>query len=288
MSATLEVPASFRSSALRPGTLDLLREAVWEVLSRRRLIRYLVQADLKAKGANTLLGNLWWVIDPLLQMGVYVVLVAIIFQRSQPDYPLFVFAAILPWKWFRASVRDAIGSVRSQDRLIRQIKFPKIVLPIAAASSGIASFAFGLIPLTGLLLIFFPHRASAYVLLLPAVALVQFVFTMALALFVSAANVFFRDVAIVARRGLRLWFYLSPGLYSVGQVHDIAGGQSWVGVLMGLNPFATLFEAYRAVVYDATMPDWRALALLLAASLVLLVIGTWFFKRLEPSFAKVL
>ena len=288
MAAILEAPASFRSSAHRLGPLDLLREAVWEVLSRRRLIRYLVQADLKAKGASTLLGNLWWVIDPLLLMSVYVVLVSIIFQRSQPDYPLFVFAAILPWKWFRASTRDALGSVRSQNRLIQQIKFPKIVLPIAAASSGIAHFAFGLIPLTGLLLVFFPHRASLYVLLLPAVALVQFVFTMALALFLSAANVFFRDVAILSRRGIRLWFYLSPGLYSVAHVNEIAGRNEWIGVLMGLNPFTTLFEAYRAVVYTGTMPDWRALVLLLAASLGLLVIGTWFFKRLEPSFAKVL
>jgi len=288
MSATLEVPASFRSSAVRPGWFGLLREAYQEVVSRRRLIRYLVQADLKKKGANTLLGNLWWVIDPLLQMSVYVILVSFIFQRGHADYPLFVFAAILPWKWFRASVRDAISSVTSQDRLIRQVQFPKIVLPIAAASSGIANFAFGLIPLAGLLFIFFPHRASAYVLLLPAIAVVQFVFTMAVALFVSAANVFFRDVANVARHGLRLWFYLSPGLYSVGQVHDIAGEQSWVGVLMGLNPFATLFEAYRAVVYGATMPDLRALAALLAASLALLVVGAWFFKRLEPRFAKVL
>lgn len=288
MASTLEVPAYFRSSAVRPGPLGLVREAIGEVSSRRRLIRYLAQADLKKRGADTLLGNLWWIIDPLLQMSVYVILVAVIFQRGGPDYPLFVFAAVLPWRWFRTSVRGAIGSVRSQDKLIRQVQFPKIVLPVAATSSDVAGFAFGLIPLAGLLLLFFPHRATAYVLLLPAVAVVQYVFTMALALFVSAANVFFRDVNNVARHGLRLWFYLSPGLYSLREVHEVAGEHTWVPLLMGLNPFATLFEAYRAVVYSGTMPNWIGLTILLAASLLLLVLGTWFFKRLEPSFAKVL
>ena len=91
MSATSEAPAAFRHSAARPGPLALIREGIDEILSRRRLVRYLVQADLKKKGADTLLGNIWWVLDPLLQMAVYVILVAIIFQASTPDYPLFIF-----------------------------------------------------------------------------------------------------------------------------------------------------------------------------------------------------
>ena len=105
MSATHEAPASFRSSAVRPGPIAPVREGIQDSFSRRRLIRYLVQADLKKKGADTLLGNIWWMLDPLLQMVVYVILVSLIFQRKQPDYPLFVFAAILPWKWFSSSGR---------------------------------------------------------------------------------------------------------------------------------------------------------------------------------------
>ena len=108
MSTTSEVPAEFRHAAARPGPLRLLLDAIDDVRSRRRLIGYLVRADIKKKGADTLLGNLWWVLDPLLQMVVYVVLVSIIFQRPTPDYPLFMFAAILPWKWFSSSVNDAI------------------------------------------------------------------------------------------------------------------------------------------------------------------------------------
>lgn len=288
LSTAVEVPSSFRSSAHRPDPLGLLREAMAEVVGRRRLIRYLVQADLKKKGADTLLGNLWWVIDPLLQMAVYVILVSVIFQRSQPDYPLFVFAAILPWKWFTSTVTDAIASVTSQDRLIRQVQFPKIVLPLAAVSSGIVSFAFGLIPLVALLLLFYPARATPYALLIPAVAVVQFVFTVAVAFLVAAANVFFRDVSNVARHGLRMWFYLSPALYSIDQVHQIAGRYPLIGQVMSLNPFAVLFESYRDVVYKGTAPQWAALLALLAASLVFVAMTTFVFKRLEPRFAKVL
>src|SRR5207253_9073150 len=99
---------------------------------RRRLLRYLAHADLKRKGTDTFFGNVWWVLDPLLQMAVYVILVTAIFQRDTPAYPLFIFAAILPWKWFSTVVSDAITSVSGQDRLIKQIQFPKIVLPSAA------------------------------------------------------------------------------------------------------------------------------------------------------------
>jgi ABC-2 type transport system permease protein len=289
MTATsLDVPASFRSSAVRPGALGLLREAAAEVVSRRRLIRYLVAADLKKKGADTVLGNLWWVIDPLLQMVVYVILVSFIFQRSQPDYPLFLFAALLPWKWFTTSVTDSISSITSQDRLIRQVQFPKIVLPVAAVSAGVVNFSFGLIPLTALLLLFYHDRASPLIVLLPVVAAVQFVFTMAFAMVVAAGNVFFRDVTNVARHALQLWFYVTPVLYSAQQAQEVAKNHQTIGQLIALNPFYTLMESYRDVIYDERLPAWTALGVLLAASLVLLALATLIFKRLEPSFAKVL
>jgi ABC-type polysaccharide/polyol phosphate export permease len=97
MAVASEVPSTFRSSAIRPGPIALVRLGFGELAARRRLIRYLVQADLKKKGSDTLLGNVWWVIDPLLQMVVYLILVTVIFDRKIPDYPLFLFGAILPW-----------------------------------------------------------------------------------------------------------------------------------------------------------------------------------------------
>ena len=95
-----------------------------------------MQAGLRKSGADTLFGNIWWILDPLLQMLVYVILVSVIFQRDQPAYPLFIFAAILPWKWFGSAIQDGTVSVVSQERLIKQINFPKLVLPVASVSPG--------------------------------------------------------------------------------------------------------------------------------------------------------
>ncbi|HEX5466979.1 MAG TPA: ABC transporter permease [Candidatus Limnocylindrales bacterium] len=287
MAVPREAPP-LRSTALRPNAPGLVLEALRESWSRRRLIRYLVQADLKKKGSDTLLGNLWWILDPLLQMLVYVVLVTIIFARSQPDYPLFIFAAILPWKWFTSSISDAIASVTSQERLIKQIQFPKIVLPFASTVAGLVNFGFGLVGLAGLLVLLYPHRINITLVLIPVVALVQFAFTLALTFLAAATNVFYRDLGNVSRHLLRLWFYLSPALYSISQIDHLAAESPILGTLFRLNPFTILFEAYRDVIYAGTRPDWAGLASLFAVSLVLIAIAAWVFKRVEPSFAKVL
>jgi lipopolysaccharide transport system permease protein len=294
MSATSEAPAAFRHSAARPGPFALIREGIDEILSRRRLVRYLVQADLRKKGADTLLGNIWWVLDPLLQMVVYVVFVAIILQASTPDYPLFILSAILPWKWFTSSINDATTSVVSQERLIKQIQFPKIVLPVAATTAGIVGFGFGLIALA-LIMLFFRDRISINLGFIPVIAAVQYVFTLGMAFAVASVNVFFRDLGNVLRHLLRLWFYLSPALYSLSRLEDTTFMQE-NPILLDIaraNPFAILFESYRAVIYGTpeggpALPNWAALAALLLASVILVGLTTVLFKRLEPSFAKVL
>lgn len=295
MSALIEAPAAYRNTADDPGAIGLIREGIGDIRSRRRLVRYLVAADMHKRGADTLLGNFWWVLDPLLQMAVYVVLVTLIARgRGIEDYPLFIFAAILPWKWFTASVIDATSSVASQDRLIKQIQFPKIVLPVAATAAGVVGFAFGLIPLGGLLLLHL-DRVSPFLLLIPVIAAVQFVFTLAIALLVSAGNVFFRDLRNVAGHVLRLWFYLSPGLYSLSVLDEVSVFREApiLRTLIESNPFAILFESYRRVVYGTldgppTWPDFTQLAVLFVTSLAFLALSIVVFKRLEPNFAKVL
>lgn len=288
MDITQEAPAAFRTSAARPGPLGMLAEAAGDLRSRWRLVRYLAQADLKRKGTDTFFGNVWWILDPLLQMAVYVILVTVIFQRSTPAYPLFIFAAILPWKWFSTVMSDAITSVSGQERLIKQIQFPKIVLPAAAMIAGIAQFVFGLIPLFAMLVLFYADRISPALVYLPIVAAVQFTFTMALGLILAALNVFFRDVGNLARHILRLWFYLSPALYGAETIATLETHEPTVAALMRLNPFFAILESYRDAIYYERAPDFMLLGLVFALSLLLLIVGTIFFKRLEPAFAKVL
>jgi len=276
------------ASPERRRAAALLREAAGEVASRLWLVRHLSAAIRSRAGANTLLGNVWWVLDPVLQMPLYVLLVGVILRSGTQAYPLFVFSAVLSWKWFTAAMIDATLSISSRDRLIKELPFPKIILPVATIVSGIPQFAFGLVPLFALMAGFYRDRFSAWLILLPLVGAVQFVFTLAVGVALAAFNVFARDTGRLSGHVLRLWFFLSPALYATDRIDHVAARYPLVGVAFRLNPFTTLFESYRDLIYHARPPDVVALAWLLLASAALLALTTVVFKRLEPSFAKVL
>jgi homopolymeric O-antigen transport system permease protein len=269
------------------GSLALVRAGFQDIAKSWRLIRYLVRADLKRTHADSFIGQLWWILDPLLQMGVYFVLVSIIFQRRTPDFPLFLFAAILPWKWFSTTLNEASLSVVSRNALIRQVQFPKLVLPTAATLAGTVSFGFGLVALA-IVYLFFLHRLSPWLLAIPLIAGVQLVFALALAIAISAVNAFYRDVQNVLGHVLRLWFYLSPTLYSIDDI-----GNETIRNLLGLNPMSVILESYRNVIWGTNTtggvaPDFPGLAVVLALSLALLCLSIILFKRVETGFARIL
>ncbi len=266
----------------------LVKAGLRDLVSRRRLIRYLVGADLKRTHADTVIGQLWWILDPILQVAVYYVVFDLIFRRSTPDFLLFLLSGVLPWKWFNSAVTDSMGSVVGRQPLIRQVPFPKIVLPTSSTIAGTVSFAIGLTSLAVVFLLYL-HRLTFWILTLPLIALVQFVFSLALALLLSAANSFYRDVANVVGHILRLWFYVSPILYTT----DDLPHNPTVRFLYSLNPFTTLLTAYHDVIWGTPTgaghaPDFMALGVLLAVSLVLLMLAIALFKRVEPSFARIL
>ncbi len=302
-----EAPASYRTSAARPGPIDLLTTAVREVIARRRLIRYLVRADVRKRGTDTLLGNLWWVLDPLIAMAVYVFVMGVIFQRSVPDFPVYILAAVVPFKWFTQSIGGSTGAVARNERLIKQIQFPKLVLPIADALAEAVAFAFGIALLIGLTAIWAGGaHLSVMILWIPVIAVIQLLLQLGISLVVSAITVFYRDVGIVTGHFLRMLFFVSPILWSfedaVGRGAGIKAALGPTGFwILEHNPVAILLASYRRVIYGQVhhtgdvvswtppvAPDLGLLALLLVIALVLLVFGTWFFKRLEPAFAKVL
>jgi len=272
----------------RRGFVETLRDTAGEIATRRRLILYLVRADLKKRGADTVLGNLWWVIDPLLTMLVYVVLISIVLSVKIEAYPLFIFCAILPWKWFSSSIADAVTCITTRERVIKQVAFPKIVLPMSVSVGGVANFVFGLVPLFAMLVLLYPGHLSAWVLLLPVIAAVQFSFTVGVAVLASALTVFYRDIGNVATHVLRLWFYLSPALYGVERVTDQLKGQPVLVTIYELNPFVGLFTSYRNVIYGGAPPEWGLLGLVLAESLGLILVAIFVFRRMEPAFAKVI
>jgi hypothetical protein len=144
--ATLSEPAAgtHLTPPSRRGTIRLTRDGFGEMTGRWRLVRYLVAADLKRTHADTALGQAWWLLDPILQMLVYYFLFAVIFQRQTEDFLLFLFAAILPWKWFSTTVNSAMNSVVGRQGLIRQVQFPR-ACPDRGHRRQTFSFAIGLI-----------------------------------------------------------------------------------------------------------------------------------------------
>jgi ABC-type polysaccharide/polyol phosphate export permease len=273
---------------VRPGPIATLRQTVTDVSSRRRLIEYLVRADLKKRGSNTVLGNIWWFLDPLLTMAVYVVLVTVILQNTKEAYPLFIFCAILPWKWFSATTVESTRSIIGREKIIKQVHFPKIVLPLATVVGGVANFVFGLVPLFAMMLLFYQNHITAWLLLIPVVAVVQFLFQLGASIFLSAVTVFYRDLGLLMTHLIRLWFYLSPALYGAEQVKKLAESNPQLVRIYNLNPFAGLFESYRSLIYYGQPPAWDLLGIVLIESAFLLVVAVLVFKRLEPAFAKVL
>jgi lipopolysaccharide transport system permease protein len=258
----------------------LIAENLRDLLRFRSLVRYMVRASLKTQNTGTLFGHVWWLIDPFLLVGVYVLVVHVILHRGGEDYPVFVSAAVLPWKWFSSAIQQSIGVTVGKESLMKRVAFPRAVLPISSVLAGTVHFGFGLIVLLAFAIPFgiSPHPI---VLLVVAVVLIQFVLTLGIALFASALNIFFRDVGHAMTYLLRVGFYVSPGLYAVSQVPSDYRG------IYHLNPFATIFPAYRSLLMEHTFPPVVPLALVGVASFVVLVAGYVFFLRAEPMFTKL-
>jgi len=322
MGVVNEAPAAFRSSNDRPGSIALIRNAITDVWSRRRLIGYMVRADVKKRGVDTVLGNVWWVLDPLITMLIYVLVMTVIFQRSTPDFPLFLLSGMVAFKWFTHTIGSSTNAVAGKEGLIKQILFPKIILPVTLTLSQIVSFLFGMLVLFFLWFFVYHDHVTIQVIWVPLIAVIQYIFVLGIAFMVSAVTVFYRDVGIVIGHFMRLLFWVSPILWSF---MEVAGrGQALQqslesiernfglpnGLLFGAlsyNPVAILLESYRKVIYgglgaivdpetgrrtliwtEATPPDFRMLGLLLVTGIIITILGTLVFKRLEPNFAKVL
>lgn len=246
----------------------------------RHLLRSLVSSSLRTENSNTVLGFLWWILDPLLLASVYVVLVGVILGRGGEDFPIFVLTAIIAWEFFVKSTRNAASTTVRRERTMRQVAFPKSVIPLSSALAGAVHFTAGF----GVLLVVaipFGITPSVIALLAIPVAVVQLAFTLGVAYFLSALNVFFRDTEKLTGYLFRVWFYLSPALYPVTLVPERFRD------VYELNPFATFFTAYRSVVMEHEVPDLAALGVVAGASAVVLVLGYAFFVRLQPWFVKL-
>lgn len=247
--------------------------------NRRELIKCLVLSDLKVTYKNKLLGFLWTILDPLMMMGVYILLVCVIFKRGGPQFPILLFCALLAWKWFTSSLSNSVVAITGKAKLIQTVYFPKAVLPVSKVLGSLAEYLFSLLVLIPLLFIF---RAEITFMLfwLPVLLVVQLLFTIGASLLCSCLGIYFRDLQNILRYSLRFWFYLSPGLYSVRDRIPVRFQHIYM-----LNPFAALFESYKNILVRGKGPS-NYMFIVVLISFVLLIVGFIVFDRRETKFAR--
>ena len=266
---------------LRPssGWAALRLGDVWRY---RELLFFLTLRDVKVRYKQTLLGIGWVVIQPIVAMVVFSAIFgqfAHLPSQGIP-YPIFTFSGLLPWLLFAGSVNRAGNSLVQNSNLLTKVYFPRLLLPMAATLANLVDFAVSLVVLLGLM-IFYRITPGWQLLALPAVTVLALLAALGFGLWLSALNVQFRDVQFVLPWLIQVLLFLSPVAYSVSL---IPSGKTQVAY--ALNPMVGVIEAFRWSLFGGSAPG-RFLITSIAVTLVVLVTGLFYFRRMERTFADV-
>ena len=251
-----------------------------ELWAYRELLYFLVWRDVKVRYKQTILGASWAVLQPLLTMVVFTLFFGRL-ARIPSDgvpYPLFSYAALVPWTFFATGLAAAAASLVSGANLIRKIYFPRLLMPVAAVAAGGVDFAIAFAVLVAMMLVygFVPGLA---VLWLPLLALLALVTALGVGTWAAAFNLQFRDVRYVVPFGVQLWLFATPIAYPSSLL-----AEPW-RTLYAVNPMVGVVEGFRwALLGTATRPG-PMIAVSAAAALLILITGVLYFRRVERGFA---
>jgi lipopolysaccharide transport system permease protein len=274
----LSGPRAFRIQPSK-GWVSLKLREFWEY---RELLYFLTWRDIKVRYKQTALGAAWAIIQPFFTMLVFSLFFGRL-ARVPSDgipYPIFSFAALVPWTFFANGLTQSSNSLVGSSNLITKVYFPRLIVPISAVVSGIVDFALAMLVLLAMMAYYrVPPTANA--LLLPFFVLVAMVTSLGVGLWLSALNVEYRDVRYVLPFVVQFWMFATPIAYPSTLL-----GEPW-RTIYGLNPMAGVIEGTRwALLGTDTAPGPIIVASSLA-SLLLLVSGAFYFRRMEKKFADV-
>ena len=260
-----------------------VRLQLHEVFAYRELAAFLVWRDIKVRYKQTALGVAWAVIQPVTTMVLFTVVFGRLAQLPSDGvpYPLFTFAALLPWQVFAASLSGAAGSLVGSAGLLTKVYFPRLIVPLAAAMATLVDFLVSLVVL-GVLMAYYHTAPSAAIVTLPLFLLLALTTSLGVGLWFAALNVRYRDVQYVLPFIVQLWLFASPVAYSASLIHSPIGR-----VIYGLNPMAGVIQGFRWALLGSPAPGpliWPSVAV----SIALLISGLFVFKRLEDTFADVI
>ncbi|WP_445548271.1 MULTISPECIES: ABC transporter permease [unclassified Frankia] len=282
-----------------PESRRLARRSRAQTRLRWELLRNLIRKDLKVKYKGSTLGFAWSLANPLLLLAVYTLVFQVIMNAGVPRFGVYLMSGLLIWNAFSASVSAASGSVVFNANLVKKVRFPLPVLPLSAVGFAIVHFVLQLAVL------FVVVAALGYsfigfqlLLLVPAFA-VAMIFTVGLAMLVSALNVRYRDTEHLLEVALLAWFWLNPIVYPVGLIRKLLHEWTWIYFL---NPMATVVATFQRGIYKGPAvnpangqgiladPGYlfylEHLAVAGVMSLGLLWLGTHVFRRMQADFAE--
>jgi lipopolysaccharide transport system permease protein len=253
-----------------------------ELWAYRELLYFLIWRDVKVRYKQTALGAAWAILQPIFTMIVF----SLFFGRlgKMPSdgipYPLFSFAALVPWTYFSHGLSQASNSLVGSANLIKKVYFPRLSIPIASVASGLIDFMLAFLVLIGMI-VYYGIVPTINVIWLPLFLLLTLITALGVSLWLSALNVHFRDVRHVIPFLTQLWLFATPIAYPSSLLSE-----PW-RTLYSLNPMVGVVEGFRwALLGTSTAPGPMIIVSSIAA-VVILVSGVFYFRRLEKTFADV-
>lgn len=262
---------------------DSLAGHARELWRHRELLWLLTQREIKVRYKQTLLGVAWAVLQPLSLMAVFTVFFSW-FARIESDgipYPLFSYAALLPWTFFASSLSFAIPSLIANSHIITKIYFPREVIPLSAVLAAFLDFLIASAVFVVLLVAYRVPPSWNLFFILPIVT-IQVLFTVGVSLLLSAFTVLYRDVRHTLPLLIQIWMFVTPILYPASVVPE-----RWQGWYFSLNPMAAIIDGYRRALIQGQPPQLGYLSLAAAVSCLLVWAGYKYFKHLEREFADI-
>jgi lipopolysaccharide transport system permease protein len=254
-----------------------------ELWSYRELLTFLVWRDVKVRYKQTVLGAAWAILQPFLTMVVFSVFFGWLGNMPSDGlpYPLFSFAALLPWQLFAYALSESGNSLINNQRLITKVYFPRLLAPLAAVLAGLVDFAVAFVVLLGMML-FYGIVPGVRILILPLLLLLALGAALAAGLWLSALNVMYRDIRYVIPFLTQLWLFLTPIAYPSSLL------PAWMRPFYALNPMVGVVEGFRWALLGADASIGLLTLVSALAVLVLGIGGLYYFRRMEASFMDVI
>ena len=266
---------------------------VKRVAAAHELLWNLTLRELRTKYRRSVLGWTWSMLNPLATVAIYTFVFGHLFQAQAPKgdpsgitiFALYLLCGLLPWNFFMLVTNTGMGSLIANAALVRKVAFPREVLVFANSLHGIVQFGIEM----GLLTIALLIAGSIFLPWLPVVLLqmtLLMFFASGLALGLSAANVYFRDLGYLWTIFSQVWFFATPIVYTPSVIEGRV--PNWVEMIMKLNPMAVFVQGFRRSMYDGRFPGWDNLGACALVALVTMVLGWSLFTKLSRRFAEEL